>query len=178
MKRIFFLLLSIIFFTSCKDKHCPAFPEYLLMYFPYTKGNVLKFKNLNNDTLNLHINKTWMSDSYSFPWNAKCACGADAGFETDTSLNYNLGIRGSMHVSKNNFDINCYFYDSLHRKDNFYYYKEELDFYNEEAQSKLPDTINFEIQEFNRINNVMIIKKRGIVEFWDKEQNCTWKAIE
>lgn len=163
---------------GCKETHCPAFPQYLVEYFPYTNDNVLKFKNTYDDTLILNVNKDWTSDSYSFDWNCKCSCGADAGFETDLSQDYHLRIIGNINAGENNFELICSFYDSTIHNDIFSYYKEGLNPFNQEVESSLPDTINLDLQEFSRVNNVKIIKKKGIVEFWDKKQNCVWRLVE
>lgn len=40
------------------------------------------------------------------------------------------------------------------------------------------DTIIMEKQDYYRIGMVKIIISKGIVEFWDKKQNCNWIMIE
>ncbi len=172
---IFILLISLM---GCKETHCPAFPQCLVEYFPYTNSDVLRFKNIDDEILILNVNKDWTSDSYSFAWNCKCSCGAGAGFETDLSPSYDLRVTGNIDADENSFELICYFDVSKTRNDVFSYYKEGLNPFNQEVESSLPDTIDLNLQKFSRVNNVKIIKKKGIVEFWDKKQNCVWRLIE
>lgn len=176
--RKLILVIIVLSLIGCKDTNCPAFPPSLVEYFPYTDGNELKFKNSNSDTLILIVNKNWASDSYSFEWNCKCACGADAGFETDYSEKYSLSITGTIGIGDNNFELICNFYDSTVHNDVLSYFKQGVYPYNDAQQSNLPDTIFIEKPTYNRVGNVTIIKNKGIVEFWDENQNCKWIMIE
>lgn len=177
MKKLIGIILMVCS-TGCKDTHCPAFPHSLLDYFPYSKGEELRFDNDNGDTLLLVVTNSWASDAYSFEWNCKCACGAGAGFKTDISSNYSLRIDGELTLGENHFEVVCYFYDSVIHHDVFSYFKEGFNPFNAEQQLTLPDTIFIEKQIYNRIGKMKIIRSKGIVEFWDKEQNCNWVRIE
>jgi len=176
--RVLIFVLIVLNFIGCKETHCPAFPANLVEFFPYSNGDELKFINVNNDTLKLKIIKNQTSDSYSYSWNCKCTCGADAGFETDFSINYPLKIVGNINIGKNNFERICDFYDSTIHNDVLSYLKGGINPFSEEQQPNLADTIFIETQTNNRIRNTIIVKGKGIVEFWDKKQNSKWIMIE
>jgi len=180
MKKTVKLLLIImlaISFASCKEIHCPAFPKELRdSYFPYSAEELLKFANNNNDTLEVKIKNTWISDAHSFPKNCDCECGAYAGFDTEMDNNYLLKINGAIHVysEPRGYSLECEFYDSYLRIDGFKTSK-----YNHTGETAIfGDTIFMEKQEYYRIGSVKIVKDKGIVEFWDKQQNCNWVKIE
>jgi hypothetical protein len=176
--RALILILLIISLVSCKETYCPAFPTHLIDYYPYSKGDVLLFKNSNNDTLTLIVINDWASDNYSFDWNCKCSCGAEAGFDTDMSSDFSLRISGNINIAENNIEFISNFYDSITNNDIFSYYQEGINPFSKEQISTLSDTILIEKQPFHRIGKVKIVKGKGIVEFWDNEQNCNWIKIE
>lgn len=179
MKALLILILAVGL-VSCKETHCPAFPTKLSAYYPYTNGELLKFKNSNSDTLTLKVIEDWASNSYSFDWNCKCACGTNAGFNTDSDNTYSLKIVGSISFYNENSisELSCNFYDAYVSNDGFSIQKEIENPYNEESSQFFGDTVFMEKQEYYRIGNVKIIKGKGIFEFWDKKQNCNWILIE
>ena len=180
MKKTVKLLLIImlaISFASCKEIHCPAFPKELRdSYFPYSAEELLKFANNNNDTLEVKIKNTWISDAHSFPKNCDCECGAYAGFDTEMDKKTLLKINGTIHFFSESKDyyLRCEFYDSYLSSDLF----ETLKYNFTEKTAIFGDTIFMEEQEYYRIGSVKIVKNKGIVEFWDKQLNCNWIKIE
>ena len=177
MKVLIFFILALGV-VGCKETHCPAFPEYFLKYFPYERGDLIRFSNLNNDTLYLIVNNNWVSDSYSFDWNCKCSCGAEAGFDTDIESILSIRINGNINVGETSVELICNFYNSEINNDVLSYYQEGINPYSKEIYSLISDTITINKQECHRIEKVKIIKDKGIVEFWDKEQNCNWVKVE
>jgi len=170
------IIMLAISFASCKV-HCPAFPKELRdSYYPYFKGELLKFTNNNNDTLEIKIENTWISDSHSFEWNCDCMCSANAGFDTEMDNNYLLKISGVilLYSETNGYLLECEFYDSYLSSDSFGTIQNN---YTGET-AIFGDTIFMEKQEYYRIGSVKIVKNKGIVEFWDKQQNCNWVKIE
>ena len=178
--RALILIILIASLVSCKETHCPAFPTNLVEYYPYSNDEVLKFKNYNNDTLTLRINNNWVSDSYTFDWNCKCSCEADAGFNTDSDSKYSLKIEGRINFYNENSTsiLSCNFYDAQLSNDNFETQEVVDNPYGEEMTKSFGDTIIMEKQDYYRIGMVKIIISKGIVEFWDKKQNCNWIMIE
>ena len=173
-----FLIIFVL--AGCKETYCPAFPASLIDYFPYIKENTILFKNSQNDTLPLKIVNNWSSDSYSFKWNCKCSCEADFGFDTDLENKYSLKIEGRISVSEetNISVLSCAFYDAQISNDYFSITKEGINPYSNENSSLFGDTIIIEKDNYYRIGMVEIIKGKGVTEFWDNKNNCTWKRIE
>ena len=179
------IIIIAIGFTSCIEIHCPAFPKELKdLYFPYSTGEVLTFTNSNNDTLEVKIENSWTSDSHSFSSNCDCACSASAQFDTETANKFSLKIRGSINYSisrdkikKRNYYLECEFQFSYLGSDSFA--TEQYNFTGEKKETAIfGDTIFIEKQECYRIGSVKIVKNKGIVEFWDKQQDCNWVKYE
>jgi hypothetical protein len=179
MKALIIVLL-VISFSGCKQTYCPSFPPSLLDYFPYSKGEKLRFENQNNDTLVLFVNNCWATDSYSFSWNCKCSCGADAGFETKMDSIYLIEVSGSLDISNDTrvSIISCTISDEKTSSDDFYYRIDGVDPFLEENYKLFGDTLLFKKDEFYRYNNVLVIRTKGIVQFWDKNHNCNWVKID
>jgi hypothetical protein len=167
-------------FLSCKNTFCPSFPENIDNYFPYLKGEVIKFSNQNNDTLCITVVKNWVSDSYSYKWNCKCSCEATAGFNTDLENVHLLRIEGRITIynEENRSELTTEIYNAHINSDTFTIILENTNPYSSENNSIFGDTIRIEKEEFNRINTILIVKGKGIVEFYDKNQNCTWIKIQ
>jgi len=180
MKSIITILLILIALPACKDTDCPAFPEKLAAYFPYQKGDLLRFTNLNSDTLSLQISENWKTGAYSFAWNCKCACGADAGFITDIDSNFLIKIEANIEVynEEDLSRIECHISDSQFKIDDFLVKKEGINPFLPENSKLFGDTIKMENETFNRFNHVVIVYDIGLIEFWDNNQNCKWIRIE
>lgn len=178
MKIILSILLVIILF-GCRDTQCPAFPKRLLIYLPHEKGELLRFKNLNNDTLVFIVKDTWASGPNSFDWNCKCSCISEAGYETEINDKYSLRIYGGINIFESNFaDIGCVFYDGDSIKDQFALEVTGKDPYSKDNSAFFGDSIIIDQEENARIVKVKIIEGKGIVEFFDKKENCKWIKIE
>lgn len=177
--RILIIIMVALNIVGCKETHCPAFPTNLEEYFPYTNEDRIKFKNLMNDTLVLNITNNWVSDSYSFDWNCKCACEADAGFITEIEDSFLVKIEGNMTIhNESTAIIRCIISDGKISNDKFSYRVEGINPFLEESTDLFGDTIVLKNEEINRFNDVLIVKSKGIVEFWDKKQNCKWGLVE
>jgi len=90
--------------------------------------------------------------------------------------NYLLKINGVIHFysETKGYHLECEFYDSYLSSDRF-----ETKQYNYTGETTIfGDIIFMEKQEYYRIGSVKIVKNKGIVEFWDKQQNCNWVKIE
>lgn len=171
--------LGILSFTSCQETYCPAFPEALVDYYPYSTGDVLKFTNSDNDIISIEVNNDMSTDDYSFEWNCKCACEANYGFSTEMNNDYSIEISGSISIHEGPTTIiRCSISDDKFSNDNFEYYVDGIDPFKFENNTILGDTILFEKHDYYRYNNVLIVKGKGIVEFWDKKENCNWIKIK
>lgn len=178
MKKILSISLFIALF-GCRDIQCPAFPESLLAYFPHEKGELLRFKNLNNDTLIFTVKDTWASGPNSFDWNCKCSCSSEAGYETEINNKYSLQMNGGMHILQSNFAyIGCVFYVGDSIKGQFELEEREKNPYTKDNSAFFGDSIIIDQEENARIVKVKIVEGKGIVEFFDKKENCKWIKIE
>lgn len=181
MKELKIVLLSLIIsiFSACGDTNCPAFPPKLLDYLPYNTNDALKFKNYRNDTLTLNIIETNASDSYSFSWSCKCVCEASASFKTDCDSINSLKIIGVIGLSdNNNAYLNYYFYEASSSHDEFIFYKIIENPFSEGEIEAFGDTIAMEKEEYRRVGKVVVVRNKGIVEFWDKKEDCNWILIK
>ena len=176
MKRVLLIIIIATSFTSCIQVHCPAFPKELKdNYFPYSNGELLTFTNSSNDTFEITIKNNWISDSYSFARNCDCLCASHAGFDTEQENKYSLNIQGSILFNGDDtkiYTLRCEFHDVY--TDEFETEKRD----SIEDTAIFGDTIFMEKQAAYRISSVKIVKNKGIVEFWDKQQNCNWVKIE
>lgn len=172
-----FILLILV---GCRDIQCPAFPERLLAYFPYEKSDRLKFKNIDNDTLVFTIKDTDASGPSSFAWNCKCSCGSDAGYETETNERYSLRMNGAIMISNEPYltKIGCVFYDGDSINDPFALLVTGNNPYAKDNSAFFGDSIILVNEENARISKVTIVEDKGIVEFFDKKENCNWVRIE
>lgn len=178
--KTFLSAFILLLLCGCRDIHCPAFPERLLAYMPYENGEFLKFKNLDNDTLVFKIKDTYASGPSSFDWNCKCACISDAGFETEINTQNALGIKSGISISNEPYltNIGYVFYDGDSINDYFSLLVTGNNPYIKDNNAFFGDSIIIEDQENERIVKVKILKGKGIVEFFDKKENCNWVKID
>lgn len=180
MRKIVSISLLILALCGCRDIQCPAFPERLLAYMPYEKGDHLKFKNLQNDTLAFTINDNWTSKSYSTKKDPKCGCecNSQAEFKTELNNQYSLRIEGGMATPGSDYiTIGCNFYDAELGNDQLSFSVNEVNPF-AENDPLFGDSLIIEDQENKRIVKMKILKGKGIVAFFDKKENCTWTRIE
>lgn len=180
MKISLLISLLTLVLSGCRDIHCPAFPEKLVAYIPYVKSDQLKFKNFNNDTLVFTIKDTNASGPSSFAWNCKCSCGSIADYETEPNAKYSLRMNGAIMISNEPYltNLGCAFYDEDSTDDNFALSVAGNNPYTKDNSAFFGDSVILVNEENTRISKVIIIEGKGIVEFFDKKENCTWVRIE
>lgn len=180
MKKVIFVSLLIMLLSGCRDIHCPAFPERLLAYMPYKKGDLLKFKNLANDTLVIIVNDNWKSNSYSSKKDPKCGCEcqSQAEFKTEAKEPNSLRIEGGMAILGTDYTtIGFNFYDAELSGDQLSQAVTGINPFLENSPI-FGDSIIIEHQENERIVKMKIVEGKGIIEFFDKKENCNWVRIE
>lgn len=174
---VILLLISVV--TGCEDTHCPAFPEYLMDYYPYSENTILEFKNSSEDTLKVLVSYVHKTDSYTIKWNEKHSCAAYGTFKTEMSDYFSLKINGGISVSDNKISIiNYTLYDAKRSSDYFEYRVDGIDPFNKENASLFGDTVKIKLDEYYRYNDIVIVRKKGLVSFWDETYNCFWTKIE
>ena len=177
MKTLKTLLIFLLIFNyiGCKKTHCPAFPSQLIDNYPYSKGETLKFKNINEEILQLKIIYYNVSDGYSYKWNNDCTCSASLGFMTEENNKFSIKIHCniSLNSESKKSSLVCTIYNSFVSSDDL-----EIVKYFADINSIFGDTIIIEKQEYFRFGSVKIVKGKGIIEFWDKEHDCFWVKVE
>ena len=164
--------------VNCKKTHCPGFPGQLIDYIPYVEGDIIRFRNEANDTLSIKVKENWVTNEYSFSWNCKCSCGAGASFSTELDTLSSIKIVGSISCSKHSAYLNLDIYDYVKTIDEFSRFIENADPYLEENNNIFGDTIFNHYEQFNRFNDLTIVKGEGIIQFWDEKLNCLWSKID
>lgn len=166
MKKLIMLLPILVLFACNRETQCPAFPEKDLTFIPQKKGDLLKFTNTRNDTLIFTVKDNWVSESYTQRNNCGCNCSSQAGFETETNEKYALSIKEEIYAEENPTRLFCSFKSEGTDEDQFF----------------LTNTFATEMYIYednnNRIQKIGIENGKGIVEFFDKKENCTWTRIE
>ena len=175
MKKLLPFLLAFVI-TGCKDIHCPNFPAQLEDYLPYSNAETLKFANINEDTISLIINNYWTSDNYSYKCKNDCLCEANKGFESELNKKYSIKIFSyiTYYSESKHSTFICEFHDSDLNSDEFL----KKEYYSSLNNSIFGDTIFIEKQEYYRFGSIKIVKGKGILEFWDKENDCFWIKVE
>ncbi|MDR2972438.1 MAG: hypothetical protein LBU83_11005 [Bacteroidales bacterium] len=177
------IILLSIFCIGCKKIHCPAFPADL-NYFPYSKGQELKFINSHNSVSNFVISNRENSKAYSLEWNCKCVCEASSGFNTNQTqdsltLSCNLYFGGGRYDATTysifltcNFQYSFHFSDELSKR----VLLEQETPYNE-LSKHLSDTISIENEDNKIVNKVVIVKGKGLVSYTTADGE-EWKLVK
>ena len=50
--------------------------------------------------------------------------------------------------------------------------------FKEKNFAEFDDTLRLENQYNKRFSNMVIVKGKGLAEFYDKDKNCTWRLVE
>jgi hypothetical protein len=174
-KLFLYALLSAAALTSCdvlsdifSPVDCPGFPDYLVDYFPYKGRDNLRFVNQNGDTTAFKVHEVWQvkphAESHYLNCNSPVAefillgrYRIDGGIDTESkciyiSVNWTHGARVCAGQDK----------DAFNPKDSLLFGK----------------TVVLESQDTKSlVNRIVIIKGKGIVEFYDGEEDYLWKKI-
>lgn len=179
MKQLIINLFIISTLAGCQNTSCPSFPEIIKVYMPYFKGEAINFVSSNNDTLHMVILDQWVTQPYTFKWNCKCSCEASMGFKTSLETDQLLKIEGEIIIypEEKKSDLIIEFFNSQGNSDSFTIAVENIDPYLVNSTNLFGDTIKIEKEDSFRIENIKIIYGKGLIEFYDKIQNCSWVKI-
>jgi len=169
MKKIFFLLIMILVtFASCT--YYEAFPPEMVSYFPYTKNQKISFTNENGYSTNLTVKEVYVSRKHSQYWGLKCG-GADMHF---TAQNDTMSIQGNMEIPcmSNGEGLALDITLSAGNVDYLKYYSGDA--YSAQMLSEIGDTIRF----INDDQEAIVVRHEGLVQFYDKQRNCTWHRCQ
>ena len=170
MKKFFIScsLPAILFAMVACSEHCNGFPEELTDYLPYKQGQIITFVNEHNDTLSMQVDTTWRTKPYNIKFGCKCVCEAFYGFNFSVidNVDYFQKISCSMVTGDNNY-LQLFLKFSPISSDIIFSISEMIDKIN---------IVNHD--ESDPINNIEIVKRKGITSFTDKNLNCTWILSE
>ena len=156
-----------------------------MAYYPYKKGDIIKFKNQDNDTLLLYINEIKKSEKTSVSFGSDCVPRIEGGFKgyikkTNDSLDIN--ISSFIAINEHNYYVEVipgdFFFRLYYRAE----FSEILTNLNK-AEMYIPNIIVMEYypnnyEYFYFFRKVKIEKNKGITEFYDKISDCLWVKIE
>ena len=181
MKTMFFITISCIGWLcllSCGKTYCPAFPEHLVDYFPYNKGDTLLFVNQNNDSILFIVDTVEKTENYSFGWG--CGCECEKYFMFAARVNNRASINGNIHLierSKICINLNDGYFDGATSTSSFLYFeKTEKETFDPKNSALFGEIVILE-DENKQISWVTIVKGNGITEFYDKKYDFHWKNI-
>lgn len=186
-----FILIISIFLSSCGEINCPAFPDDIANWFPYSAEDSIKLSNDPNSTISLQITQFLTTDSYSFSKRCDCICEAAMSFETTVDTFNLISIRASIiYADRINLE------DPLPLKVSIGIYKKEnellipeLDdefFCNEYSDWEMQDSVMIDGKYYNNVlsisnlenskfQEITLMKGIGIYQITDKESNI-WRV--
>jgi len=175
--------------VGCGETHCPAFPDYLADYYPYQKGDTLLFVNQNHDTISFTVIEASSSKEYFQKYCAKCMCNPPTFLFRASLTNQCTHMQGviyaghkaSMSTSRIEFDLgNCYFDATTFTSSSLILdIGREKDPFDSKNNALFGETVvlkNLENTD-KQISRVVIVKGKGIVEFYDQKYNFLWECI-
>ncbi len=178
------LFISALLFQSCQI-HCPAFSEWLCKYAPYEKGNTVSFKNENDSVIKLNVTEFYKSEAHSLSRYCRCGCGVhmlavlhseQLTIEINFYLDAKEGKQDVGAINKIVVSIKSLGKDlaGISYKDDF----SGINPYDYGHEQKLGDTIALQTKKYDDFSDMVIVKGKGLTEFYDKENNCTWRLVE
>lgn len=175
--RITLLIITVLLLTGCGKEHCPGFPDEYADYLPYSPGQRIEFKN-NNDTLAFSVYNVYQIKPTEISKCGMCMCDPPMLSFVALRINEDLffyRIDLDLLLIKPNF-LTC---DVSLRYD-----QEQVQPYNDDwateipLSTTMPDTL-FIINNTTpaRISDLTIVKGKGIVFFYDIENQSEWELI-
>ena len=164
--------IGFLFITGCK-LYCPAFPDHLVDYFPYKMGDTLSFINQHNDTIAFYINFIIVDKEHTTC--RKCD-GCDGpvlhiatGFiRMDISIFANKTYMG-FSLSDRYWEVASTSVSTLWIEE---FGKNPFDSKN---SALFGETVIIE-DSGQQISKVIIVKGKGITEFFDQKYNFQWNS--
>lgn len=178
------LIISALTFQSCQV-HCSAFPEWLCKYAPYENGSMVSFKNENDSVIELKVIEFYKSEAQSFSRYCKCSCegymlaalySKQMAIEINFYIDAKEGKQDVGAINKIVVSIKSLGKDlaGISYKDDF----SGINPYDYGHEQKLGDTIALQTKKYDDFSDMVIVKGKGLTEFYDKENNCTWRLVE
>jgi len=185
-----FILIISILLSGCGQIDCPAFPNDIANWFPYSPEDTIKLSNVSNSTISLQITQFLITDSYSFSKRCDCICEAAMSFETTLDTSSLISLRASIIYADG---INLE--QPLPLKVSIGIYKKENEllipviedefFSNEYSDWEMQDSVKINEKYYNaltiknsensKFQEIIFVKGIGIYKITDKESNI-WRA--
>lgn len=171
------IIVVIIIFQSCtlgpRRVNCSAFPEWFCQYAPYAEGSLIRYTN-GTDTMQFDIKSVYKGKEYKNPVGCKCQCFNYLSIKGVTSDSITLDIR--IDISETSFD---YGFDCYISGDNSSLRSScDKNPFKEKNFAEFADTLRLDNEYNKRFSDMVIVKGKGLAEFYDKENNCTWRLVE
>lgn len=172
--------------SSCGKTYCPAFPEHLVDYFPYKRGDTLLFINQHNDSLLFNVSALGKAEESSFEGLlCKCACPLNELFFTAIQMPDSwTEIKGFISADKYtkpfiSFELHDGYFDKTTMTNSFLvlYEGNGKDPFDPKNKNLFGEVVVIENLK-NQISRVVIVKGKGITEFYDQVYNFQWKNIK
>jgi hypothetical protein len=154
--------LIMLTFSSCR--RYKAFPPALVSYFPYTEHQKLFYANEKGDTTCMVVTELYVSEAHNEPYCTKCGNIAMEFQAQNDSMYFN----GFMNAAYS------YPYLVLDAGGTGYYYDIPGDPFSDQIASEIGDTIRLSKDD----NEAIVVRYEGLVEFGDRQRNCTWKLVK
>ena len=90
-------LLFIPLLCGCVRWHCPAFPDDLTLYAPYTEGQIVEFADGSGNTIPLTVTSIVKTRAEKIKYRCKCVCTLPAyyikmNYRADTTLHFLIAV--------------------------------------------------------------------------------------
>lgn len=91
------ILLVVPLLCGCVRWHCPAFPEDLTLYAPYTEGQIVKFADGSGNTIPLTVTSIVKTRAEKIKYRCKCTCtlpvySIKMNYRADTTLHFLIAV--------------------------------------------------------------------------------------
>lgn len=198
MKKIVLLLLVVPFLFGCTGGYkCEEYPQFMSDYLPYYEGQVVSFENGQEDIMEFEVISSHISQEDKIPINCKCTCDGTKevwlrNLNTNDSIvkimmrfntyikKRDIGEALSLRCSVGNYKVlnDTLGYDErCNSYSQFFYSRSDFDPYKEKNSDKVPLVLEL-TNDNNKVSRVKIERGKGVVEFDDKMNNCTWKLVK
>ncbi len=171
------IIVVIIIFQSCtlgpRRVNCSAFPEWFCQYAPYTEGSLIRYTN-DTDTMSFDIKSVYKGKEYKNDVGCKCQCSNYFTAEGLTNDSIKLYILISLSETSFGYGINCNISDDA----SYIGSKCDKNPFKEKNFAEFADTLRLDNQYNKRFSDMIIVKGKGLTEFYDKDNNCTWRLVE
>ena len=180
------ILGSLLFLASCKED-CPEFPEHIIDYFPYQTGDTLSFVNQFNDTISFWVSRaeTTRPTQQSVSRCSKCECDLPQIWVYGSGHHQSY-IGMEITVGKNpylHFSLSDKYWDGVAKTASslwkWKYDESGKNLVDTKNSTLFGETVNVDDPEFanQQISKVIIVKGKGITEFFDQKFNFQWNSI-